>query len=315
VTQIVGIICKDAIVIGCESQYTMGGSKQFERQKIDRFVFKDGSDGVVAFAGAVGPALRTIDLMKEIAVKVEPDKDRSGAEIAREAVLKFRREVMAVYQKTPSTMSVQEQDYLFADSEDYGFALLVGYAFKNPRHVSTQPAKILRLYRVDLADGRPERIKKYDVPGSGQNLAAFALEQFDCSRLTWKEAVPLMVDALERIKTIDLYCGGTVRVAVLEPELHPKVRVAFLDDFTQRIIEKLKALRKANAEWQQKKYRELIEEIHAEDYAAIMRELRDEEDQHRQWHEQYGGVEVYRPKQPPSKSPKTSNGQSGEPAK
>ncbi|MGB7746957.1 MAG: hypothetical protein WBN75_06695 [Verrucomicrobiia bacterium] len=87
-TQIVGIVCKDAIVIASESQFTMGQNwKQFENNKIDSFIFKDRNHGIVAFVGSVKPALRVIEILKQISKERIIDNERVGVEIAREAII------------------------------------------------------------------------------------------------------------------------------------------------------------------------------------------------------------------------------------
>jgi 20S proteasome alpha/beta subunit len=66
-TQIVGIVCKETVILASESQYTIDEYKVLEKPKLDSFTFKDGNQALVALAGAVKAAKRTIELLKETA--------------------------------------------------------------------------------------------------------------------------------------------------------------------------------------------------------------------------------------------------------
>jgi 20S proteasome alpha/beta subunit len=280
-TQIVGIVCKDTIVIASESQYTVdtGGTnwKQFEKHKIDSFIFKDGNQGIVAFAGAVKPALRVIDLMKSIASQNTSDNEMAGVNIAKGAIIKYRQEVMDFYQKS-SNMPVEEQDKIFGTNDRY-FQLLVGHAFGIKR-----ADRIPCLFSIDVSAGQAERIEDYVVTGSGSQLATFMLKQFDCKEMEWAGAISLAIDAVDRIKESDLYCGGPIRVGMLNTNMFERVRVGFWrPEDTERVVEKLKKMRAENAAWQKAKFSEVMKEIHEENYVKIMREMKAKEEQENQW--------------------------------
>jgi hypothetical protein len=49
-TQIVGIICKQSIIVACESQYTLGRRKVTDAQKISGIKFKNFEGALVAAA-------------------------------------------------------------------------------------------------------------------------------------------------------------------------------------------------------------------------------------------------------------------------
>lgn len=279
-TQIVGIVCKETIVIASESQFTIGTDwKQFEKQKTDSFIFKDRNEGIVAFAGAVKPALRVIDLMKSIASQNMSDNEMSGVNVAKEAIIKYRQEATDFYQKS-SNMSVDEQDKIFGVNDRY-FQLLIGHAFGIRRQ-----DRIPCLYSIDVSDGQPERINDYVVNGSGVQLATFMLKQFDYKEMEWAGAISLAIDAVDRIKESDLYCGGQIRVGMLHANMFDKVRVGFFPSAeTERVITKLKAVRAENAAWQKEKFRGVMKEIHNENFEREMARIKAEEEQENQWRE------------------------------
>ena len=272
-TQIVGIICKEAIIIGSESQYTMGQDwKQFEQNKMDIVHFKDGSQLLVALAGAISPALAVIKMMKESAKERDLDSEFAGAALAKEAIAKYRRDVLDFYCQGQSPPP-EAQDYIFGQG-DRCFQLMVGYYHGLDR------AKKPCLYKTDLYTGNVDRIHNYAVMGSGSHVATLMLSQFNVAEMTWGGAFALAVDTLERIKTDDLYCGGQVRIGMIDRILFKRARAGFMPDVTtNRVVDKLAALRRQNTEWLRSKLASVMEAIHNEDYEAMMKQMRIEEEQ------------------------------------
>jgi 20S proteasome alpha/beta subunit len=266
-TQIVGIVCKESIIVASESQYTIGNWKQSEQQKMDEVTFKDENQASIAFAGSVSSALRVIHLMKENSKERILDNKLAVVTVAQEAIAKYRREVLAFYNQKPD-LSPDEQDKIFK-RDDRFFKLVIAH------YHGDKPTPYL--YTIDVCSGEYRRFKDYTVIGSASPLATAMLSQFPCNEMKSGEAWALAIDALERIKETDLYCGGQVRVAELNPkgfDRFKNVRVSFLPpEHTDRIVEKLRALRAENAQWYRNKFAELMKQIQQEDYEQIKKQI------------------------------------------
>lgn len=351
-TQIVGIICKQIIIIGSESQYSSvgGGVKWLNQQKIEAITFSDHNQALVALAGAVQPALRVIQTMKNAAAGKPLEDETTVISVAREAIKKYRSEVLEFYNQKPD-LAVSEQDNIFSE-DDKCFELLIAHYCPNsarkkgssdfladefhdnftvggllailtddcitipdattsieslnellrgnslsraftgnsePEWESLGVDERMRrnrqylertcplecpkirnepcLYKINVLSGDAERIRDYALIGSGSQLAEFMLDQFDCRDIEEFGGIPLVVDALERIKSSDLYCGGKIKIAALGPEYFGHEQVCFLpDDLLAQIIQELEALQKEVSQWHKNKFADVIERIRKEEW-------------------------------------------------
>lgn len=270
-TQIVGIICKESIIIASESQYTLGYSaKQFEGRKMDVITFLDGNQALVAFAGAIKSALIVTELMKESAKDSLLVNELSVIKIAKAAISAYRSDRLEFYNQGLDSPPDQ-QDALFGREDEFFEFVIAHYSGGDPNQ--KQPC----LFKIDVLSGKPERIHSYAVTGSGSHLASFMLAQFKYEDMPRSEALALAVDALERIKESDLYCGGQLRIAVIDPKIFKNTMVAFMpDDITSRIAERLRTLRAESIANQKAKFADVVKQIHREDYEKIMQQIRAE---------------------------------------
>ncbi|MEO6784852.1 MAG: hypothetical protein ABI318_01860, partial [Chthoniobacteraceae bacterium] len=161
-TQIVGIVGKDSIVIGSDSQFT-GSCKQLEQEKMQVIPFKDGQL-VIAFAVAVGDARRALDIMREMAATLELHDETSGAATALKAISQYRREVLNFYGSS-KYLPPAEQDKIFS-SDDRRFVVMLGYFYGSADDY--KPA----LFTIDSAAGTLERKRDYGILGSGSDFAS-----------------------------------------------------------------------------------------------------------------------------------------------
>ena len=279
-TQIVGIVCKDSIIIGSESQYTIRESgKQWNQPKMEVIEFSDQNQVLVALAGAVQPALRVINLMRESAVLRPMNSEIAVIDVAKDAIKKYRNEVLSFYNQ-PLDLVASEQDKIFA-SEDQYFELMIACLFGKPPN-----KKQSYLYKIGLLNGQPERVMDCGLMGSGSGLARFMLDQFECNDLIWREALPLVVEALERIKGSDVYCGGLIKIAKLDPKYGPfPTRIIFMTPGDIRpIVEELESLRPANRAWYLDKFSKLINKINDERCAEAEEQEKADEAQAAQRH-------------------------------
>lgn len=256
-TQIVGIVCKEAIVVASESQYTIGDFKRNEQPKMDVLAFNNSASALVAFAGDVTSAFLVVEMMKEAAQKISLNNDSTVIDLAKDVIKKYRLEILDFYNQKPD-LPATEQDEIFGRGDQYVEFVIAYYHRRKPF-----------LYKIDVFSGKPSRIENYVVMGCGSALATFMLDQFQsqCKELGMGQAVSLAIDALERIKESDPHCGGTVKVGILIPEPDEHVTVGALnDDFVEHRVRDLKALRKENVAWYKQKFSELLNRSNKENH-------------------------------------------------
>jgi len=283
-TQIVGIVCKETVILASESQYTIGEYKVLEQPKMDYFTFKDGNQGLVALAGAVKAAKRTIELLKQTAKETNCETEEAAVEAIRDSIIKYRREVADFYHRSSDKLSVSEQDEIFGQT-DRAFEITCAFAYGKD-HFTKTPC----LYKFTSFDGEPEKIKDYVVSGSGSHLATFILEKFQYVGMDWKSALPLVIDAIERIKRSDRSCGGKINVGLLHANMFNKVRIGFFpEDETNRVVQKLSKLTDDLHDWVKNKYELIMEEIHKENFEEHMARMNAEIAQENEWRKKAPG--------------------------
>ncbi|HEY3760138.1 MAG TPA: hypothetical protein VGN23_00115 [Verrucomicrobiae bacterium] len=219
-TQIVGIVCKesvgpssrDAIFIACESQYTIGGTKVTDAQKLSIIRFNDRNEALVAQAGSVIMSSRAVRYMAEIAKDQPLDSEFAVARIAEEAVARVRAEIIQMMQ--PRGYSIDEQQQLFCDDNHY-FALMIGHFYEVPNNLGFKTGNP-RLWTITLHTPMAEQAFPYAVIGSGSNLARFHLSKLELDKIKWELGMPLAIHVIEQVKGNDIYCDGDIKVGVSE---------------------------------------------------------------------------------------------------
>jgi 20S proteasome alpha/beta subunit len=85
VTLIVGIVCRDGIVIASDSQTTGEyGEKQCDKEKVFRIEFKDRSPGLIATAGSLDFSTQVVEMIERCALEIEANNPRSLADLAEQ---------------------------------------------------------------------------------------------------------------------------------------------------------------------------------------------------------------------------------------
>jgi len=258
-TQIVGIVCKESVIVASESQYTMGGWKHFDGKKMQVVTFRDNQRAIVAVAGAISPALRTIELMQELASKTALKNEEIGGLLAKQAIIKYRSETRRLFDDNSQVMAT-DQDDLFS-RDNWCFELVMGYVFR----VKGKPA-VPCLYRICVADGNLERVHQFAVVGSSSQLATLILKPIAFSGFDFTEIIPLAIDVLEKTKKTDLYCGGEVQLAVVSPSFHVSASHVILmgNDQIKRITAKLLEYQDSSTLRQIGEFSDLMKQVHKE---------------------------------------------------
>jgi 20S proteasome alpha/beta subunit len=265
-SQIIGIICKDSIVIASETQYTVSGdTKLTTAKKLSIVKFKNG-DVIVGEAGDVSSSARAVQYLNEITSGKEITSENCVAEYAEEAVRRVRQDLLDSYQKRDYTVS--EQDEIFRSKY---FALIVAYYFnptRTPIHINPQDA-IPRLYTINMLSPFAQKEHPFAVIGAADTVATFVLKKFDCHELSWRKGASLVMDVLEQIKVDNIYCGGEIQFGCINPNIGILPTAAVGENWSglvPRVVQKLKVLRDKMTGQYKNGLEEIMAEIHRENY-------------------------------------------------
>lgn len=204
-TIIVGVICKDGLVLASDSQ---AGSlrgvhvKRLDYTKIYNFSF-DGMTIAITGAGETPFITRAIEIFEEKAKETKFHKPRDVGDLAESVVNEitkryiFQRDKELGFAKSPS---VAERPKL-QDDRSLGFALMVATC------VNGTPA----IYTV-YADGISAKEEGYASLGSGSAFAEYLLPRLHNKDLTLEQATRVCVYVVEEVKKVDVHCGGPTQV-------------------------------------------------------------------------------------------------------
>jgi hypothetical protein len=130
VTLIVGIICKDGIVLAADSQTTKGAAKQLGANKISVVEFENGK-ALVAESGSASLSVSAIQAFQRKAAGRKIEDDSTVATIAEEAVREIRSSLTSL---NPNCNSPTEWQDFFWREANY-FELMVAYYFGGKPHL------------------------------------------------------------------------------------------------------------------------------------------------------------------------------------
>lgn len=162
-TQIVGIVYREGILIASESQYTAGQQKTFDAEKIS-IIQLNGNDLVIAECGVTAVSNRAVRYINDAVKGRKIDSEDAISRIVEGVINKIREEILKAYPKRD--YSVSELDEVF-DSDNFRFGLMFAHYFKPPRtNAHTNPDRLKPipcLYKITLQDGLSERVNSYGV--------------------------------------------------------------------------------------------------------------------------------------------------------
>jgi 20S proteasome alpha/beta subunit len=201
VTLIVGLICKDAIVLAADSQTTKGTAKQLGANKISVVEFENGK-AAVAESGSASLSNAAIQIFQSLA---KGKKIENELTVAKTAELAVRQVLAGITQHlNPNSPDRDRQDFLFQDI-NY-FELMVAYYFGN------KPC----LYILKSAWGIPVPASSFFLTsGIAGDLANYILQEHTTRDMD-KNLAPVIViktvkDAIDYVEG----CGLPIRVALV----------------------------------------------------------------------------------------------------
>jgi len=209
-TVIVGLICKDGLVIGADTQESdeEEGMKRLDVKKIydtDEFDFED-IEIVVAGTGLSAHIARAAEIINELGFAPRLTTPRSVADVAEDALGRMKSR----YNEPDSDMELQ---------------LLVGTYCKVKLTGDDAPPQ-LGLYNIvppseEEKIGVAERVIDYATIGSGGLFARYLLnrlhdETHPTTALTLDAAIREVVYVISEAIKVDLWCGGEIQIAYLK---------------------------------------------------------------------------------------------------
>jgi 20S proteasome alpha/beta subunit len=211
VTIIVGIICKDAIVLASDSQtsYYPSTQKRCDTDKVCAIKFKDGKEFLVAQAGDATLSSRAIEILSNSCADGDFVDYRKPADLAELAIKQIKSEVATLNHWTPGDESAVD----FAKNSV--FSLMLAYFFEE------RPL----IFAIDSWPGFATQQHDYATLGCGSTVAEFILSRSKVSDMKMGMAVMTAIYTVEEVKRVDSFCGGQTKIATIKPHA-PKAVVA-----------------------------------------------------------------------------------------
>ena len=204
-TLIVGIICKDGIVLAADSQTTKGMAKQPGANKIRVIEFANGK-ALVAESGSASLSASVIDLFQGKAAGRKIENEMTIAKIAEESVREIRNSLTSLH---PNNTSPTDWQNYFGEETNY-FELMVAYYF------GSKP----RLYKLNPLWCIPVPATSYFMTsGIAGDLANYILKEHTEPKMDSEFAsviaIKVVEDAIEYVEG----CGSPPRVALIQPPI------------------------------------------------------------------------------------------------
>src|SRR6266581_9595979 len=200
VTLIVGIICKEEMIIATDSRTTFASHVEDHAKKIRVIDYRHGKV-LVAWSGFTAFAIDAVDIFEQRCEKFEPKDYRALAELAKKVVDEIRVREISVLRETKSSPE-SIQNYLRDNSE---FVLMLAY------YVHSEPC----LYTLNFPMGAIERTQyHFATLGNNASLGSYLLKEYSQSDMGAELATALAVYVIESVGEHDKYVGGETRVAV-----------------------------------------------------------------------------------------------------
>ncbi|HVP90004.1 MAG TPA: hypothetical protein VMS75_02185 [Terriglobales bacterium] len=207
-TIVVGIICKNGVVMASDSQAESFRGVKVKRVDYHKIVtFPATEDLYIAVSGAgVGTFIsKATDKLKE---KYESTKIATCDELANTSEgIMVSLSKRYVVDKMEALGLPPSQD--IKNELELNFILLVGCTNKSGEE--------LGLYTVH-PDGIAERGEKFSTIGSGSAYAEYLLTKMYKDGLSTEQGKQLAVFVIEEVKRIDPGCGGPTQVVVLDKD-------------------------------------------------------------------------------------------------
>src|ERR1043165_1151921 len=206
-TLILGIVCKDGIVVASDSQTTWGSGKSWDAKKMTEMDYPYGKV-LVAEAGAVITSSKTVECLGELAKDGHLFDKHGLRELAEKAIKKTRDDLR--HQQFDCT-SEEFREFLIVEELNCEL-MMAHYEGKEPR-----------IDTITLNLGLANRAKSFfEAVGTGGDLASCLLTDLCTPELECNIASVIAVHVVEKVKRHDPYCGGPTKIGILRMPKPPK---------------------------------------------------------------------------------------------
>jgi hypothetical protein len=228
VTLIIGIICKDGIVIASESQSTDEGRiKHCNTQKIFNIRLSDQSSALIAGAGSTDLVAETAKAMERIAKDKRLNDYRAIGDIAAQACRETRENQERWFCGTPAEL----KEHLSGNS----FWLMIAHFYKK------QP------YVFILESGKRSvvwpRSQSYFILGNSEVVADYILRRFSFSEMGIIDTTIAAIYTVNEVCGIDSTCSGKIQAGTIQHSGNGSLRrpVSFARLWSSNWIENIRS--------------------------------------------------------------------------
>ena len=205
VTIIIGIICKQTIVVASDSQTTFSSStgaiQRLDTPKISTLEFNN-AQALVAQSGDVTLSSRAVEILTDMIKGKSISDYRTVADMAQDAIRKVKEELRV--QNLDCTM---EQLHEYIRQNELHFELMIAHYHDGKPYIFT----------IDFDIGIAAKSShSFIAIGCGSGIATYILSWFNIGQtMNFSHAMIAALYAIEEVKKVDPYCGGKTRLAML----------------------------------------------------------------------------------------------------
>ncbi len=201
VTLIIGIVCKDEIVVAADSRTTFPSHVEDHTKKLRIIEFQHGQ-ALIAWSGYTAFAVDTVDVLEREATNLKPEHFRDLAELAKRVLDEMRTREMAPYRGT--MVSVESVQAHLRDNVQ--FNLMLAYYFQDQPYLYTLSFPSGSIYREQ---------SHFSAEGQNASLGSFLLKEYTQPAMDKETAAAIAVYVIESVGEHDRTVGGMTKVAVV----------------------------------------------------------------------------------------------------
>jgi 20S proteasome alpha/beta subunit len=201
-TLIVGIICKDEIVVATDTRTTFPTHAEDRAKKLRIIDYAHGK-ALVAWSGYTAFSVDTVDVLEKEAASLEPKHYRDLAELAKRIVDDTRTREFAPFRGAVTSID-SVQNHL---RDNMSFCLMLAYYFGGEPY----------LYLLEFPSGSIYREpSNFATLGLNNSLGSFLLNEYAQPNMSPELGTALAVYVIEAVAEHDKSVGGQTKVAVLQ---------------------------------------------------------------------------------------------------
>jgi hypothetical protein len=218
---IVGIVCRDGIVLASETQKTLGDYRIPNTTKIHKVEFQNGK-ALIAESGASDWSNIALEKILKRAKTTTIVADDTIANLVSSVVREVRNDHTSLH---PNATPEQWRDYFLSEENRYN--LMVAYYFgMKPFIFNVEPAKCVPVPLIG---------SHYSTSGIGGELGLFLLREHSQKDMEFWFGAVIATYVIETVKENFEWCGGKTHVGVIRPFLHEDLyRPATTESFLRR---------------------------------------------------------------------------------